>query len=102
MDAFLIIIGLIVGAIVILIILSIGLYIIQNALYIGFRFLPWIVGVIGGIIIWLLGNKMTGNILVVAGFVLGFIWEFHIEKEHCDCIIHKIKKYLGNLEFVNM
>jgi hypothetical protein len=54
--------------------------------------LPFIIGVIGGIIVWVNGNKDLGNSMVLAGLIVGFPWIIHIWKkmDDCQCVIHKI------------
>lgn len=90
MEALLIILAVLIGIIIIgLIIWVLGSISLAIALF-TFRFFPFVVGIIGGLIIWATWNKYAGNLIVIIGIVVGIFWEKHIKKNGCNCIIHKI------------
>ncbi len=61
-----------------------------------YMLLPFVVGIIGGLIVWATGNKSLGNIMVFNGVIIGIFWEIHMWKkmDSCNCPIHEILFFL--------
>ncbi len=96
MEALLIIFTLILGLIAVCFAIFISFRALSYALYFGLFYWPWFLGVIGGAIIWLLGDRALGNVMVIGGFVVGIAWGFHTDKQACNCIFHKVLRKLDS------
>jgi len=61
-----------------------------------YMLLPFLVGIIGGLVVWAKIDKTLGNMMVIAGIIIGIFWTGHLWKkmDECNCVIHKIFFFL--------
>jgi hypothetical protein len=96
MEALVMIVGVLIGA-VLLLWLGWALGVIYSRILgIAFWFVPLILGLPFGIAVWESADKMAGNVIVVLSFVAQCWWLAHLIKKigECNCLVHKAERLL--------
>lgn len=83
------ILAIIVVGLILITILGVVLVIFYGSFLFLIRFLPIIIGLVVGIIMWFSGNRIISNLLVGSGIFLQILLGRHLKKSNCNCFFHK-------------